>query len=430
MKFALVNPPWSFNGSIYFGCRESHLPVEFGYAKALLELAGHEAIIIDGHLFQLSLAEIGRKVNEFRPDYLVATTAPNYLFWRCPPPELRVPAELIRTIGSRKAKIIVVGPHGSATPQATLAKLGAAAVIRGEFEEVLPRLTGGDWADIPALCQAAPQGEAGLSRPHLAAMENLPPLLWSGSWLRRHSHHHHRFDAEPQGPGAEMETSRGCPFRCSFCAKENFRGPYRRRPQAIILAELDHLLMQGVEYVYFIDEIFLPNRLLLEELQARHLKFGIQTRIDLWDQEMIELLGRAGCVSVEAGVESVTPEGRRRLNKPGLLATSELTDLLIFAKQHVAFVQANLVRTAADDPQQIVTWRKRLHLAGVWANDPVPLFHYPGSPAYRARWGEPDDLAWERAHADYLGSSAGFCELQEREPLPLAELEFAGDTYG
>ena len=37
MKVALVNPPWSFDGSIYFGCREPHLPLELGYAKALLE---------------------------------------------------------------------------------------------------------------------------------------------------------------------------------------------------------------------------------------------------------------------------------------------------------------------------------------------------------------------------------------------------------
>jgi anaerobic magnesium-protoporphyrin IX monomethyl ester cyclase len=431
MKFALVNPPWSFKGSIYFGCREPHLPLEFGYAKTLLEHAGHEVVIIDSHLFQLSLVDIGQMINDFRPDYLVVTTAPNYLFWRCPPPELRVPAELIRAIGSREAKIIVVGPHGSTTPQATLTKVGATAVIRGEFEEILPRLAGGDWADIPALFQATREGEASRrSQPHRATMENLPPLRWPGSWLRRHSHHHHRFDIEPQGPGAEMETSRGCPFHCSFCAKENFRGPYRRRPLAIVLTELDHLLAQGVEYVYFIDEIFLPDRLLLEELLARRFKFGIQTRIDLWDREAIELLGRAGCVSVEAGIESVTPEGRRRLNKPGLLATDELAALLIFAKRHVAFVQANLVRTANDDRQQVTAWRQRLHQAGVWANDPVPLFYYPGSPAYRARWGEPDDLAWERAHADYLGDYARFCELQESEPLSLPELELAGATHG
>ena len=60
MKIALVNPRWSFDGSIYFGCREPHLPLEYGYAKALLEREGHEAMIVDGQLDDLSRAEIAR----------------------------------------------------------------------------------------------------------------------------------------------------------------------------------------------------------------------------------------------------------------------------------------------------------------------------------------------------------------------------------
>ncbi len=50
MRFALINPPWNFEGSIYFGCREPHLPLEFGYSKALLERAGHEVLLLDGQL--------------------------------------------------------------------------------------------------------------------------------------------------------------------------------------------------------------------------------------------------------------------------------------------------------------------------------------------------------------------------------------------
>lgn len=80
MKYALVNPSWSFDGSIYFGCREPHLPVEFGYAKALLEQCGHEAYIIDGQLENLTLNEIHRRVSDIQPDLTVVTTAPSYLF--------------------------------------------------------------------------------------------------------------------------------------------------------------------------------------------------------------------------------------------------------------------------------------------------------------------------------------------------------------
>src|SRR5213075_2089292 len=98
MKIALVNPPWSFDRSIYFGCREPHLPLEYGYARALLQHAGHESVIVDAQLAGLSCEQMARQVESFAPDLIVMTTAPSYLFWRCAPPELRVPQEALRAM--------------------------------------------------------------------------------------------------------------------------------------------------------------------------------------------------------------------------------------------------------------------------------------------------------------------------------------------
>jgi anaerobic magnesium-protoporphyrin IX monomethyl ester cyclase len=68
-------------------------------------------------------------------------------------------------------------------------------------------------------------------------------------------------------------------------------------------------------------------------------------------------------------------------------------------------------------------WRDEMRGAGVWANDPVPLYPYPGSPDYRKLWGEPDDYAWERAHDHYLGLFDRFSDVQEQRPIPLRQLE-------
>ena len=422
MRYALVNPAWSFEGSIYFGCREPHLPLEYGYARALLERAGHEALLVDGQLEGLAPEEIRRRVAGFRPDFTVVTSAPSYLFWRCAPPELRVPretAELVRDVGG---KLIVVGPHASTTPRTTLRKLGADAVALGECEDILPLLAG-DWSGVPSLCYWR-GGEAVITGgPHACDMDALPALSWDRDLLALHRHHHHRFEADPAGPGAEMEASRGCPYHCTFCAKDNFRDDFRRRPLEIVLQELDGLLAAGVEYVYFIDEIFLPNRPLLEALVPRRLKFGMQTRIDLWSTEMLDLLGRAGCVSVEAGVESITEEGRALLDKKCRLSTTQLADRLIFAKGRIPFVQANLLEMAEDDLEAVEAWRARLREHGVWANKPVPLFVYPGSPEYTRKWGDADDQAWERAHSDYLQVNAAFSDIQEQKPVSLVQLE-------
>ncbi|HEY7306372.1 MAG TPA: TIGR04295 family B12-binding domain-containing radical SAM protein [Bryobacteraceae bacterium] len=422
MRYALINPRWSFEGSIYFGCREPHLPLELGYSKALLEQNGHEPILIDAALNNLPDSEIVSRVRHFKPDFIVITTAPTYLFWRCPPPEIRVPQELACALKNLGGRLVAVGPHGSTTPRAVLKKMPVDVVVLGECEEILPQLPAG-LAQVPSI--AYRDGEEVIVRgPNRASdMKRLPTLRWSDDLTARHKHHHHRFDLEPAGPGAEMEASRGCPYHCTFCAKDNFRNNYRKRPLPAVLEEVDSFLAQGVEYIYFIDEIFLPDRQLLDGLAERKVKIGVQTRIDLWNEESIRALARAGCVSIEAGVESISEAGRAYLDKKCKLTTDELGVRLLFAKKLVPFVQANLLAMTEDDEQAVEDWRRQLESNGVWANKPVPLFPYPGSPEYTRMWGPVDDIAWERAHDEYLKRFDSFSDIQEQRPRPLVELE-------
>jgi anaerobic magnesium-protoporphyrin IX monomethyl ester cyclase len=425
VKYALVNPPWTFDGSIYFGCRAPHLPLEYGYARALLEREGHEVLLLDAHLHDLTTTEAASRITAFAPDRLVITTAPSYLFWRCAPPELRVPQEMLAALSTLDTLRIVVGPHASTTPAATLRKLGADAAVLGECEETLPRLAASPatWSSVDSIARVSRGDVVVQGGPHACNMDALPALQWADEDVRRHRHHHHRFERQPSAPGAEMEVSRGCPYHCTFCAKDNFRTDYRKRRVATILAELDGLRAQGTEYVYFVDEIFLPNRELLEALVERGVAFGIQTRIDLWNAANLELLGRAGCVSIEAGVESITVEGRNLLDKGSRLSTEQIAERLITAKRHVPFVQANLLESGSDDPAEVERWRQRLHAHGIWANKPVPMFPYPGSPGYARQWGAPDDHAWERAVDHYLDRYSEFSDIQDSRPRRLSELE-------
>lgn len=62
MKIALVNPHWTYEHSIYFGCRQPHLPLELGYAKALLEADGHAVLMLDGQLQDLDNAALAKHV--------------------------------------------------------------------------------------------------------------------------------------------------------------------------------------------------------------------------------------------------------------------------------------------------------------------------------------------------------------------------------
>lgn len=424
MKIALVNPHWSYDGSIYFGCRAPHLPLELGYCKQLLERDGHSVRMWDGALQGLGNDAIAEAVAAFSPDMTIASTAPTYLFWRCAPPELTVPQAFFSALRRRGGYEVAVGPHGSSTPGAALRKLGVDRIVMGECDEIVAALARDPCnKDIPSTASVVDGALHVVGAPHASTFVDHPPLRWPDEWIQRHSHHHHRFDDEQRGFGAEVEASRGCQYDCSFCAKIDFRNKYRRRNISHVLEEIDGLISQGVAYIYFVDEIFQPQKPLLEALAARPLQFGMQTRIDLWKPEMLALLGKAGCVSIEAGLESLTSQGREALDKRCRLSTQEMADLLLEARAHVPFVQANLIASAQDDEALVAHWRKHLIDNGVWANEPVPLYPYPASPAYRKLWGAPDDHAWERAHAHYLAQFSTFSDIQDARPKPLSELE-------
>ncbi len=435
MRVALVNPNWSFEKSVYFGCREPHLPIEYGYAAALLEAEGHEAAVIDAHLENLSPGALRDRVRSFRPDFTVVTTAPTYLFWRCPPPEMRIPIRTCADLHGVTGCLVAVGPHASTTPASSLRKMGADLAVLGEFEEVLPQLAvlapeklRERLKEVSSLARLNGEELETTGPARESDMSRLPVIRWPAAVIGLHGHHHHRFDrADRRGPGAEMEASRGCPYSCTFCSRRTFRGRYRKRPAERVTEELDALIAQGIEYVYFIDEIFLPDPVLLDALSRCNVLFGIQTRIDLWEPEMLDRLGQAGCVSVEAGLESVSPVERRQLNKRDLVDDSEISKRLIHAAGRIPFVQATLMGSGAGGGNGTAAenerWRIELREKGVWVNRPVPLFPYPGSVEYEKRWGVPDAQAWERAHACYLEANREYSDIQDEDPLPLAELE-------
>src|SRR5438105_8992790 len=109
-----------------------------------------------------------------------------------------------------------------------------------------------------------------------------------------------------------MGTTRGCPFKCNWCAKPIYGNRYNARsPQNVV----DELVMLknyiGFDHVWFCDDIFglkpgwVYEFARLTEQKGLNFKFKIQSRADLLLQEnYIEALARAGCDNVWMGAES------------------------------------------------------------------------------------------------------------------------------
>ncbi len=426
MKYALVNPNWTFEGSTYFGCPEPHYPLELLFPFEKIEEAGHEALLVDAQVDRLSLEETKSRVRAFDPDFLVIPTAPSYLFWRCPQPELRVPQQWLAELGGRALKV-AIGPHPSATPGATLRKTGCDVAMRGEPDQLLSELASKPWSQVTGACYRSEDGihvGAGLG---VADMNSLHALRFDNYSVENHAHRHHVFSGE--GRGAELEFARGCPWACTFCNKTLFRNKFRERRVEDVLLEVDRLVARGVDYIYFIDEIFGVGKnvlRLLEGLAERNVQIGFQTRIDLWNEETLDLLGRAHTISMECGIESITEQGREQLDKNCRIGTERITELLIYARQRIPWVQANLILTEHDDREDIRNWQEHLKQHEVWVSEPVPMFPFPGSPLYVQTFGaQPDDQAWERAHRYYTETfrDKGYSDIQEQRPVAIEDLE-------
>jgi len=107
---------------------------------------------------------------------------------------------------------------------------------------------------------------------------------------------------------ASIQTSRGCPSKCTFCDIRLTR--YRYRSARNILSEIELLKSKGITEFFIIDDTFTINRKRVFELchllidEQVNIKFKISSRIDRVDFEMLSLLNQAGCYRIHYGIET------------------------------------------------------------------------------------------------------------------------------
>ena len=114
------------------------------------------------------------------------------------------------------------------------------------------------------------------------------------------------------------QTTRGCPHQCDFCHVTHFFGKtYRCRPVDEVIEEVKRL--EG-EFLVFIDDNIAGNRRYAKELFTRlkplKKKWASQASMTLTrDPELLKLAAESGCVSLFLGVESLSPENLKDVNK-------------------------------------------------------------------------------------------------------------------
>ena len=136
------------------------------------------------------------------------------------------------------------------------------------------------------------------------------PYNWGGDWF-------------PGTPVFTMNTSRGCPFHCTFCSVGSIWGrKYNCFSAEHIVADTDYLMQHyGARGIYFREDNFTINRERTEKFRHLLLDRGIkiawacETRVDTLDRDLVDLMHRAGLVTLYYGVESGSQEVLNRLQK-------------------------------------------------------------------------------------------------------------------
>lgn len=204
-------------------------------------------------------------------------------------------------------RIVLGGPQASVTAEETLEAFRAVdAVVRGEGEATLPALLDAlsrsdDPATVPGITYRSANGVSStIDAPPLATLDSLPLPAF-------------RLHPRAKRPFAmPLEAGRGCPFGCSFCSTSRFFGRrFRMKSPARIVEEMLALReLHGVRRFELVHDNFTVDRRRVVEFcdaisSARAgLRWSCSSRTDTLDEDLVELMWKAGCRGIFFGIES------------------------------------------------------------------------------------------------------------------------------
>jgi radical SAM superfamily enzyme YgiQ (UPF0313 family) len=118
------------------------------------------------------------------------------------------------------------------------------------------------------------------------------------------------------------QTTRGCPYNCSYCeVTQVYGGKFRHRPVEEVIHEIKEIRrMTQSDFIYFVDDNFVANREhaleIMERLIPLKLNYGCLATTNVGDDpEVLDLMAQSGCLHVNIGMESISPESLKSIKK-------------------------------------------------------------------------------------------------------------------
>jgi anaerobic magnesium-protoporphyrin IX monomethyl ester cyclase len=286
---------------------------------ALLRRMGHAVTLFDAMLAQ-GVETFEQSLSSTRPDVLVLYEDNfNFLTKMCLSRMRDAACRMIAMARLRGVRVVIAGSDASDHPEAFL-DAGADVVLLGEgvaaLVQLIERLSlepgidtrrwGADLSGIAVLDGGQPRtSRIGVQPPDVQlgghpAWDLIDIEPYRAIWRERHGYF-----------SLNMNASRGCPFRCNWCAKPIWGNHFLRREPGEVAAEMAYLKHAfRPDHIWFADDIFgfRPDWVskFAEHLHGNDgmVPFTIQTRADLSTEPMAAALARAGCAEAWIGAES------------------------------------------------------------------------------------------------------------------------------
>ncbi len=293
------------------------LPLGLALLAAAARREGHLVELVDLMAEEDNRQTIEKAISSFRPD-VIGISVRNIDDQNMARPRFlldRVKRVVEDCRGVSTVPIVLGGAGYSIFPKSTLDYLGADMGIQGEGEDAFPilldRLQGGaSLRGTPGLYLRG-RGIQG-RRKFVKSLEGIPsadiPLP--------------RISASGEEIWMPIQTSRGCPMNCSYCSTSTIEGrAIRKRSPHAAVEEIARHAEAGYRHFHFVDNVFNLPPAHAKEL-CKHLidrNLGISWRCILYpgrvDEELTDLLARAGCVEASLGFESGCERILRSMNK-------------------------------------------------------------------------------------------------------------------
>lgn len=225
-----------------------------------------------------------------------------------------------------------------------------------------------------------------------------------------------------------IETSRGCPFNCTFCSVILMFGrKYRFKSVERVVGEVKHYLQTNrPRHIFFCDDNFTANPRRTKELLQRFIEEGLQldwsaqVRVEAAnDPEMLALMKKTNCYAVYAGLESINPKTLEAYNKHQTVEQIKKA-ISEFHRYDIHIHGMFVLGSDEDDPQTIydtVDFARKMRIDSVQFLILTPL---PGTPLYDQLLAE--DRIFNRDWAYYDGHNVVF------EPARMTAYELQVET--